>query len=942
MKRFCYRAALLGCASTLAGAHAAAAQAVENIDEERVDEARVDDEIVVTGLRKAIGDSIAAKRDSSSIIEAVSAEEIGKLPDFSIAESLARLPGLAAQRTNGRARSISIRGLGPDFTTTLLNGREQVTTGENRAAEFDAYPGELIGQAIVYKTPDAALIGQAISGTVDLRTIRPLDYSERTIAVNARGIINDQGALNAGTSNKGYRVSASIVDQFMDDTLGIAVGYARIDQPRQAERFNAWGYGGAPALGAASGGEAIVGGMKPFVQSETLVRDGYFGSLEYQPTDNFETSVDLFYTDYSEERLLRGIEFPLGFTAFGVTVDDVTAVEDDFVTAGVFGNVRGVVRNDLERREADLFAAGWNAKFNASERLTLNFDVGYSQVDREDTILETYTGTGSGEANGAADTLAFVSDNTGTRFTSNLLDYADPTLIGITAPLGWGGDRFDQTGAQVAQGGQTGFLNRPSIEEDLLQLRAWAEFELDGAINRLTAGVNHTDREKERFANEFFLDLANFETFVPVPADLLLEPTQLGFLGLGGQISYDPLELIARDDLILQTRNFNDDVLTKEWVVDEAITTGFVKFDVDGALGAIPVRGNFGVQVVHTDQESTGAEASGFAPNVTVQPITGGDSYTKFYPSMNLSLEFMPSQFVRLGVARVATRPRMDDMRASQNIGLNSSCAVTPSTTPDNIADCTPSDTNVNSYYSSSGGNPELRPTITTNFDVSYENYFSDGGYFSVAAFYKLFESYVPTVDVPLEIVDFAGIPPNGTDVPITTTGYRFGRENTSDGFIRGVEIAASIPFVDFNEALDGFGVLGSFSYTGSEVEIIPNFDIPVPGLSERVGSVTLFYEPSYSGFSARVSARHRSEFLGEVPGFGAIGQFVLVEGETIFDAQVAYAFDDGPLSGFSLIGQVENFTDEEFVTLQGPDDRFVRDFNRFGRTFLFGAAYRF
>ncbi|MEL7240556.1 MAG: TonB-dependent receptor, partial [Planctomycetota bacterium] len=245
------------------------------------------------------------------------------------------------------------------------------------------------------------------------------------------------------------------------------------------------------------------------------------------------------------------------------------------------------------------------------------------------------------------------------------------------------------------------------------------------------------------------------------------------------------------------------------------------------------------------------------------------------------------------------------------------------------------------SYFSSAGGNPNLEPTITDNFDVSYERYFGEGGYFAVAGFYRLFESYVPTVDVPLEIVDFAGIPANGTEVPLTTTGYRFGRENiTSGGFIRGIEISASLPMVNLSEALDGFGVIGSFSLTGSEIEIIPGFDIPVPGLSERVGNGTLYYEKN--GFGARISARYRSEFLGEVPGFGAVGQFVLVEAETILDAQLSYEFQDGPLAGLSLIGQAENLTDEEFVTLQGPDERFIRDFNTFGRTFLFGAAYKF
>lgn len=937
MKRFTLRSALLGCASTIVFSPTAFAQ-----DEDVDVDAQVD-VIVVKGLRKSIGDSIAAKRDNSSIVEAISAEDIGKLPDFSIAESLARLPGLAAQRVNGRARSISIRGLGPDFTTTLLNGREQVTTGENRAAEFDAYPGELIGQAVVYKTPDASLIGQAVSGTVDLRTLKPLDFGERTIVLNARGIVNDLGALNADASNKGYRVSGSIIDQFMDDTLGIAIGYARIDQPRQATRFNAWGYGGAPAIGPASGGEFIVGGMKPYAQSETLVRDGFFGSLQYQPTDNFETQVDLFYTDYSEERLLRGIEFPLGFNAFGVTTDAVASVEDGFVTAGTFGNVRGVVRNDLEQRDADLFAAGWNVGYQASERLKLVFDAGYSTVSREDVILETNTGTGSGETNGAADTLSFVTGTTGTRFTSNVLNYADPTLIGITSPLGWGGDRFDQTGTQVAQGGQVGFLNRPSIEEDLLQLRGWAEYDMDGGVSKMTLGVNYTDRSKERAADEFFIDLANFATFAPIPSDLLVEPTQLEFLGLGGMVSYDPLALIARPE-ILQTRNFNADVLTKAWEVEEKITTGFVKFDLDTNVGVVPLRGNFGVQVVHTDQSSTGAAATGVAPNVAVASTSDGLTFTKFYPSMNLSFEFTPNQFVRIGVARVATRPRMDQMSASVQVSYNPNCEASVG----GALDCSPTEDTLfssTSYYQASGGNPRLLPTITTNFDLSYENYFTDGGYFSVAAFYKLFENYVPTISLPIGVRDFAGFPTQSPgDVPVSTVGIVTGVENNMDGgYIRGVEVSASVPFVDFAESLDGFGLIGSFSYTGSKVDIIPGVSIPVPGLSERVGNVTLYWEPSYTGFSARVSARHRSQFLGEVPGFGAIGQFVIVEGETIFDAQVGYAFpDNGPLAGLSIVGQVENFTDEPFVTLQGPDSRFVRDYNQFGRTFLIGASYRF
>jgi len=143
--------------------------------------------IVVTGIRRSLQDSIQIKRNSASVVEAVSAEEIGKLPDVSIAESIARLPGIAAQRVGGRAEIVSIRGFSPDFTTVLLNGRQQASSGFNRAVEFDQYPSELLSSVVVYKSPDASISGMGLAGTVDLRTIRPLEYGKRAISLNIRG-----------------------------------------------------------------------------------------------------------------------------------------------------------------------------------------------------------------------------------------------------------------------------------------------------------------------------------------------------------------------------------------------------------------------------------------------------------------------------------------------------------------------------------------------------------------------------------------------------------------------------------------------------------------------------------------------------------------------------------------------------------------------------------
>src|SRR6218665_1328483 len=185
------------------------------------------DTVVVTGIRKGIEDAISAKKNSNSIIESISAEDIGKLPDSSIAESIARLPGIAAQRTKGRASQISIRGMAPDYAATLLNGREQVTTGDSRGVEFDQFPSELISKVDIYKSPDAALVGQGLSGTFNMQTARPLAFKERTVAVNYR-----KQKLGVGTVSEGdgYRFSASYIDQFADRKIGVVLGFARLDE----------------------------------------------------------------------------------------------------------------------------------------------------------------------------------------------------------------------------------------------------------------------------------------------------------------------------------------------------------------------------------------------------------------------------------------------------------------------------------------------------------------------------------------------------------------------------------------------------------------------------------------------------------------------------------------------------------------------------------------
>ncbi len=267
------------------------------------------EEIQVTGIRKAIEDAISIKKDSDLIVEAVSAEDIGKLPDINIADSIARLPGIAAERDQyGNATQISIRGMGPDFVGTTLNGREQTSTEQTRTVDYGAYPAELINQVVVYKTPDASLIGQGLAGTVDIRTIKPLDTSDMQIALNYR-----KEKLGVQQSEQGYgeRLSASFIDQFFDHKFGIAVGFARLDDiGGTTDDSGTWGGGTMQYNGATV--NVPYAGLNEESDRARQERNGIMAVLQFKPNDRLESEVDMFYSQFHTEDQLW--EFQMGLT----------------------------------------------------------------------------------------------------------------------------------------------------------------------------------------------------------------------------------------------------------------------------------------------------------------------------------------------------------------------------------------------------------------------------------------------------------------------------------------------------------------------------------------------------------------------------------------------------------------------------------------------------
>lgn len=886
LKRNMLSAALASAIMAMAsGAHAQATAATEEEDE-----AKALDQVVVTGIRAGIENAIETKQSSTSIVEAISSEDIGKLPDTSIADSIARLPGLTAQRDRGRAQEINIRGFAGDFSATTLNGREQVSLGNNRGVEFDQYPSELVNQVVVYKTPDATLVGQGLSGTVDLQTVRPLNFPGRAIAANAR---LDQHRLS-GEKENGNRFSLSYIDQYADNTIGLALGYARLNNPSQGHQFEAWGYP-----------DGVLGGGKLYDFENDNQRDGFMAALEYRPSDSYSTILDLYYSKFDKEEFKRGMEFGLVWGSAGNPVSSTVNPATGTTVAGRWNNFDPVIRNDFNGAQDDLLAIGWNQEFTLSEDWKLSTDLSYSDAKREERILETYAGL----RDGLTDTIDIRFNPDGYFDFDFGLDYTDPSILRLTDAGGWG---------------QDGYIKDFEVNDSLFAVRAdlVRTFET-GAISSVEFGFNYTDREKSRGSNENFLCLnaCRDGAQLAIPTNLIGD-SGFGFAGLPGILGYDARRTLG--SIYDFDPNFNGDIANKNWQVDETLTTVFVKANIDTDLGSVPLRGNFGIQIVDVDQSSDGFAT--YEGNPIGDPISGGASYRTYLPNLNLIFSFPNDQMLRFGAGRQAARPRMDELRASSGYGIN--------------REGRPGFPGP--FFSGGGGNPELRPWIANALDLSYEKYFGGKGYFSAAWFHKDLRTYIYSQDIPF---DFAGLAiPPGTPpefIPTSTLGVVNAPANGEGGTLKGIELALSVPFSMLWEPLEGFGMQASYTDSSTSIEPDgPGSATPLPGFSKYTSNLTLYFERH--GFSARASRRSRSQFLGEVQGFGGDRTRIFFEGEAVTDLQLGYQIQSGMLKNLTFLLQVNNLTDEPFRSnFDDIADR-PRQFFEYGRNYLFGVNYRF
>lgn len=873
-------------------------------------------EIVITGFRAALRSATAKKKNSETVVESVTAEDIGKLPDNSIGESIARLPGVAAQRNNGRANIISIRGFGPDFSTTTLNGRQQTTTNDSRAVEFDQYPSEILAGVDVYKTAEADHTAGGLVGSIDMRTIRPLDYGKEVLAVGVRGVYTDQKLL-PGSKDKGGRVFGTFVDQFAHDTLGIALSAAYTDEPYSTKDWNSWGYAGYP-----DGSQGMYG-TKTWWESDQLKRLGTTATLQWKPTDNLTMSLDGFYSHFTDDVDQKGFEMPFMYSPF-------TTVLSDTATNGLVtgATVQGlpVVENYATDHHANQYSLGWNTLWDGHNGWRAMADLSWSRTNRSEHHIETTAGVMNGHSqpqqqpneppppcllsNGCA-TVSFTTDHSnGPQFVSNY-NAANPALV-LTDVEGWSNSPV-----------QAGYDKLRTSKDNLKEARGEIERDVGSFIKSIKVGFDYTDRDKTLHQKEGFLSPPGGQSVpagycstpqpgcqVAIPTNLL-QPTFTLDRGFGPILSWDPRALEAQGVLV-----YTDNTQPNTgYHVTEKVWTPYIMAPIDSQLGAVHLTGNIGFQAVHTSLSST-----------TPGYLSDHDKYWMWLPSLNLNFRWDNGFVIRFAASKEYMRAPLTDL--ANNVDFHYDNTTFGPSKP---------------FWNGSGGNPFLRPYQAKALDLNFEKYFGNKGYVALQTYYKHIDTYIAQgVNENFDYTPFPKPSTNGNPPPPTNIGWFSTYLNTHGGYMYGAEVAATLPFDVFTPALDGFGVTGGAGYTKTHIIDFTGKPAQIPGYSKWVANLTAFYEKG--GFSIRGSMRYRSGFIGDFVLFsgGLDRQYVLPE--TIFDAQVSYDFPTtSALAGLSVFLSGENLNNERSATRTFPNDPTSwLKYQVYGRRFLLGATYKF
>lgn len=902
--------------AALMGASAAAAQAVpasEPVTQDAAQDATVVDEIVVTGFRSSLQQALNIKRREAGAVDAILAEDMADFPDQNLAEAIQRLPGVTIDRVNGQGTTISVRGLGSDFTRTRINGLEaQAASGGNRNRSFDfsMFASELFNSIKVRKTQSAEIEEGSLGATVDLQTGRPLDFggSGLNSALSVQSSYNDlsektvprlAGLLSWSNEDRTFGALVSVAYSERSPILGSfnTTRWQKGDPSNVNAAGNPYGrgqnFGGCIPCTTTAQRDAVLNAFYPRIPRYTLGntqedRLGMTGALQWRPSDRTEAVLDVLWSRFNSELESPNIEawsFSRANVNSVVVRDYAIDADKNILSYGVFDNMLVRAENGFTRNESNFYQASLNVRHDFSDRLHGNLKVGANRSEARTPLNVAYAFEAAG-VNGY--TFDFREDDRRPRINYGFDVTSGQRFTLVNATRSNAGGNFDN---------KVGAGSLAYDWSDSLTFKIGGEYRTYGFE---TFGLTRTKTS-------------------PTGADRLTGVDSIGrVVSIGDGVSAgagSDLSFIVPDiSKIADFLSFYDDPLVpnrSEREVDETDKGVFLQADFNTTVGGMVLRGNAGIRYAQTEVTAKGWQtiAVGTPPVTTYDYVTTDNDYDDVLPSFNLALEPRDDVVIRLGAAKVMSRPTLGD--------LTPGGSVSPTT------------------RTVSYGNPLLDPFRATNYDFSVEWYFQTEGLLAAAVFYKDIDSFITseTVGIPYnqlglpnELLQGAASP---TDIFQVTR-----RLNGEGGALKGIEIQYQQPFTFLPGLWSNFGFTGNVTWVDSEVSYGTAGKNRLTGQSKNTANATLYYEDG--PFQARVSVAHRSQYLLSFPGANGNSEEG-VNDTTNVDASMSYEFT--PNLTFSLEGI--NLTDAYTDRYVDVTNR-VSDYRHTGREIAVGLRWKY
>lgn len=902
--------------AALMGASAATAQAVpasEPVTQDAAQDATVVDEIVVTGFRSSLQQALNIKRREAGAVDAILAEDMADFPDQNLAEAIQRLPGVTIDRVNGQGTTISVRGLGSDFTRTRINGLEaQAASGGNRNRSFDfsMFASELFNSIKVRKTQSAEIEEGSLGATVDLQTGRPLDFggSGLNSALAVQGSYNDlsektvprlAGLLSWSNEDRTFGALVSVAYSERSPILGSfnTTRWQKGDPSNVNAAGNPYGrgqnFGGCIPCTTTAQRYAVLNAFYPRIPRYTLGntqedRLGMTGALQWRPSDRTEAVLDVLWSRFNSELESPNIEawsFSRANVNSVVVRDYAIDADKNILSYGVFDNMLVRAENGFTRNESNFYQASLNVRHDFSDQLHGNLKVGANRSEARTPLNVAYAFEAAG-VNGY--TFDFREDDRRPRINYGFDVTSGQRFTLVNATRSNAGGNFDN---------KVGAGSLAYDWSDSLTFKIGGEYRTYGFE---TFGLTRTKTS-------------------PTGADRLTGVDSIGrVVSIGDGVSAgagSDLSFIVPDiSKIADFLSFYDDPLVpnrSEREVDETDKGVFLQADFNTTVGGMVLRGNAGIRYAQTEVTAKGWQtiAVGTPPITTYDYVTTDNDYDDVLPSFNLALEPRDDVVIRLGAAKVMSRPTLGD--------LTPGGSVSPTT------------------RTVSYGNPLLDPFRATNYDFSVEWYFQNEGLLAAAVFYKDIDSFITseTVGIPYnqlglpnELLQGAASP---TDIFQVTR-----RLNGEGGALKGIEIQYQQPFTFLPGLWSNFGFTGNVTWVDSEVSYGTAGKNRLTGQSKNTANATLYYEDG--PFQARVSIAHRSQYLLSFPGANGNSEEG-VNDTTNVDASMSYEFT--PNLTFSLEGI--NLTDAYTDRYVDVTNR-VSDYRHTGREIAVGLRWKY